>query len=363
MSWLQDHPSLSDSRVRTASWPHNHLEAHDASLSDVVQLSSPSPEKVAAASENENNFIQILLNRLLDQAVLFGRKTIRQRLHNIAESKGLSAKMQYSEPWGWCSVCTNPVTIKGEKKKFDSTSPEEGENQHVNGRALIELLLPCIDQSSAESRNSFANDLMKQLEYGGSLSVLYVQFCIEPSVRNMRHFLAPVIIRLLGSRVVHEDVYIVANFMHSKKDLESPSEVASAAFVDFSAVGLFDRLLLVLHALLSSYPPSWLRPKPGSKSINDPTKENDLDHMQLPDIIRWRIQAAMPVLFQSTWCSFSCQPPPVPTSAFVSLQAININLCSSATSHRNPVLSRVAANASGKSKQQDSSELEIPGRF
>jgi hypothetical protein len=88
----------------------------------------------------------------------------------------------------------------------------------------------------------------------------------------MRHFLAPVILRLLGNRVVHEDAYIVVNSMHSKKDLESP-EAASAAFVDFSAVGLFDRLLLVLHALLSSYPPSWLRPKPGSKSINEPTKE------------------------------------------------------------------------------------------
>jgi hypothetical protein len=87
--------------------------------------------------------------------------------------------------------------------------------------------------------------------------------------------------------------------------------------------------------------------------------QNDLDRMQLPDTIRWRIQAAMPVLFPSTWCSFSCQPPPVPTSALVSLQANNINLSSSATSHRNPVPSRVAANASGKLKQQDSSELEI----
>jgi hypothetical protein len=90
--------------------------------------------------------------------------------------------------------------------------------------------------------------------------------------------------------------------------------------------------------------------------------QNELDRMQLPDTIWWRIQAAMPVLFPSTSCSFSCQPPPVPTSALVSLQACTtpgFNLSSSATSHRNPVLSRVAVNASGKSKQQDSSELEI----
>jgi hypothetical protein len=102
---------------------------------------------------------------------------------------------------------------------------------------------------------------------------LCVQFCRELFVRNMRHFLAPVILRLLGSRVVHEDACIVTNATHSKKDLKSLSEAASAAFVDFSAVGLFDRLFLVLYALLSSYPPSWLKPKPGSKSINEPTKE------------------------------------------------------------------------------------------
>jgi hypothetical protein len=44
------------------------MEAHDVSLSDAIQLSSPSPEKAAAASENENNFIQILrlLVRQLD---------------------------------------------------------------------------------------------------------------------------------------------------------------------------------------------------------------------------------------------------------------------------------------------------------
>jgi len=200
------------------------LDTHDASLSDAIQLASPSPDK--AASEKESNFIEILLTRLLvrpDAAPLFselvhlfgrslqdsmllhakwflvgpdvlvGRKTVRQRLHNIAESKKLSSKTQYWEPWGWCSPCTDPGTIKGEKKKFDAASLEEGEvvdegidmkkslkglshvsqvfdsessrinQQHVTERALIEMLLPCIYQSSDESRNSFANDMIKQL--------------------------------------------------------------------------------------------------------------------------------------------------------------------------------------------------------
>lgn len=90
--------------------------------------------------------------------------------------------------------------------------------------------------------------------------------------------------------------------------------------------------------------------------------QNDLDRMQLPDAIRWRIQAAMPILLPSTRCSISYQPPPVSTSALVCLQpniaSPGLNSSSSTTPHRHPVLSRAAANTTGKSKQQDN-ELEI----
>ena len=34
--------------------------------------------------------------------------------------------------------------------------------QHATERALVELVLPCIDQSSDDSRNAFASDLIKQ---------------------------------------------------------------------------------------------------------------------------------------------------------------------------------------------------------
>lgn len=197
------------------------LETHDMSLVDAIRSSSPTPEK-AAASDNELNFIVIILTRLLvrpdaaplfsevvhlfgqsledsmllqakwflgGQDVLFGRKTIRQRLINIAESKGLSTKAQFSKPWGWCNSDSDTAPKRGDKK-FEVTSLEEGEvveegtdskrygkgsnqtmdaegsnvsQQQVTERALIELLLPCIDQSSDESRNTFASDLIKQL--------------------------------------------------------------------------------------------------------------------------------------------------------------------------------------------------------
>lgn len=111
------------------------------------------------------------------------------------------------------------------------------------------------------------------LECRGISCVPYVQFVREPSVRNMRHALSSVILRLLGSRVVHEDADISMHCSLLRKEEESSSEAASAAFVDSSAEGLFDRLLLVLHGLLSSYPPSWLRLKPVSKTTNEPTRE------------------------------------------------------------------------------------------
>lgn len=85
-------------------------------------------------------------------------------------------------------------------------------------------------------------------------------------------------------------------------------------------------------------------------------RQNDLDRMQLPDSIRWRVQAAMPVILPSVRFSFSCQPPSVPSSALVSLQHSNANTASNSSSlnTRNSVLlSRTAVTISGKSKQQD----------
>ena len=186
------------------------LETRDMSLADAVRLASPSPEKVAA-SDNEKNFIEIILTRLLvrpdaaslfsdvihlfgrsledsmllqakwflgGQDVLFGRKSIRQRLTNIAESKGLSTKTMFWKPWGWCTSGSDTSYLEeGEvveegtdSRKYNQKSVPMLDNevlhsgqQYVTERALIELVLPCIDQSSEESRNTFANDLIKQL--------------------------------------------------------------------------------------------------------------------------------------------------------------------------------------------------------
>lgn len=432
------------------------IENHDASLVDAIRSSSPSSEK-SGASENESNFIEIILTRLLvrpdaaslfsevvhlfgrslddsmlmqakwflaGQDVLFGRKTVRQRLINIAVSKGLSTKPHSWRPWGWSFSNMYPSTHRGEKK-IESFSLEEGEvsqeamgstknakgtplvdaesvlQQQTTEKAFIELVLPCIDQSSEDSRSTFANELIKQLNNieqqvssimrglnkqtgtassgiegsttkvttrkgirGGSPGLarrqaaaaasadssppspaalraslsLRMQFVVrllpiicadgEPSQRNMKYMLASVILRLLGSRVVYEEVDLYFNPAPSKKERDVTTE-SSVAYAVMPEESLFDRLLLVLHGLLSSCQPSWLRSKNATKSSKEfsgfdremaENLQSDLDRTQLPEKIRWRIQAAMPTLSPSLRYSISCHPSPVPAAALSLLQ-------------------------------------------
>ncbi|CAE6144045.1 unnamed protein product [Arabidopsis arenosa] len=431
------------------------LENHDMPLTDAIRSSD--------ASENEKNFIQILLTRLLvrpdavplfsevvhlfgrsvedsmlkqaqwflaGQDVLFGRKTIRQKLIIVGESEGLPTKPHFWKPWGWCNNSSSDhITANkaGKKRKFEVTSIEEGEvieegsgskkvllpraldenspsigNGMTTERAFVQLVLPCIDQSSDESRSTFVNELVRQFSSieqhlssvtnrsttnnkqmgtassgseissnkgstrkglrGGSPSLarrsstnttdtapppspaalrasmsLRLQFllrllpviCGEPSFRNTRHALASTIVRLLGSRVVYEDYAVCAPRSELSK-AETESTIDPSSMADLSSEVLFDRLLFVLHGLLSTHQPKWLKPRPSSnESSKDFTLfdrdaaeslQNELSRMQLPDTIRWRIQAAMPILLPSLRCSLSCQPHSVPPTALTLVQ-------------------------------------------
>ncbi|KAL3829667.1 hypothetical protein ACJIZ3_018469 [Penstemon smallii] len=432
----------------------------DVSLSEAIRSLSPSPDK-STASESESNFVQIILTRLLvrpdaaplfseivhllgksledsmiSQAkwllrgaeVLYGKKSIRQKVINIAaELKEVSMKPQYWKSWGWCPDI-NPASRKGDKWKSEAGSLEEGEvvdegndfnqfgkgsgildvegfivsQQHVTEKALIELILPCLDQGSDDLRNNFASEMIKQMSNieqqinavtrgvgklaatptpaigtpatktsnrksgkSGSPAIsrqstgsadtvppspaalrasmtLRLQFLLrllpvicsdrEPSSRNMRYVLASVILRLLGSRVVHEDASHSLNpaFISSKRDMESLVETSTANAL-LCGESLFDSLLLMLHVLLSSHQPSWLKSKSTQFSKDcvvfyrevAESLQNELDHMELPETIRWRIQTAMPFLFPSVRCSISCQPPSVSPIALARLQPSN----------------------------------------
>uniref|UniRef100_A0A1J3JXE6 Mediator of RNA polymerase II transcription subunit 12 n=1 Tax=Noccaea caerulescens TaxID=107243 RepID=A0A1J3JXE6_NOCCA len=470
------------------------LDNHDMPLTDAIRSSCPTSEK-PDASENEKNFIQILLTRLLvrpdavplfsevvhlfgrsvedsmlkqaewflaGQDVLFGRKTIRQKLIIVGEGKGLPTKPQFWKPWGWCnSPSSDPITANkaGKKRKLESVSMEEGEvieegsgsrkvllpraldnNSPSVGygftteRAFVQLVLPCIDQSSDESRSTFVNELVRQFSNieqqlssvtsrsitnnkftgtassgsevsltkgstrkglrGGSPSLarrsstnttdtapppspaalraslsLRLQFllrllpviCGEPSFRNTRHALASTIVRLLGSRVVYEDSAVCSPRSDLSK-AETESTVDPSSMADLSSEVLFDRLLFVLHGLLSNHQPNWLKPRSSSnESSKDFTLfdrdaaeslQNEIARMQLPDTIRWRIQAAMPILLPSLRCSLSCQPHSVPLTALTLVQPSGSAAAGPPNQRNSPAIPKTGtAAAQGKLKQ------------
>lgn len=153
----------------------------------------------------------------------------------------------------------------------------------------------------------------------------------------MRQMLAPIILRLLGKRLVYEDADVCPSTIHMdplKRELDSPIE---ASLLDHSSDSLFDRLLAVLHGLLSSYKASWLKSKSVTKSaikardISAFDREaaenlqNDLDRMELPASIRWRIQTAMPFLSPSLSFMAPCHLPVLPSVAHTLLQPSNLN--------------------------------------
>ncbi|XP_010255357.1 PREDICTED: mediator of RNA polymerase II transcription subunit 12-like isoform X2 [Nelumbo nucifera] len=480
------------------------IDTHNMSLAEAIRSLSPSADN-SVLSENESNFNEIILTRLLVRPdasplysevvhllgksleeslllqtkwflggndVLFGRKSIRQRLVNIAQIRGLSTKIQFWKPWGWPHSAADLAVIRGEKKKFEVASLEEGEvveegvdfkrsgrltsqtfdsegfncgQQYATERSLVELVLPCIDRSSSESRNAFASDLIKQMNgieqqinavtrgtgkqagavpsgieggtnkgssrkgiRGGSpglgrrstgptdsalpssaalrasmwlrLKLLLRLFPLIYADRNMRLLLSSAILRLLGSRVVHEDAdlsYPTQRSSPSKREVESPIEPSAVISLDLCGDSLFDWLLAMLHGLLSSCKPSWLKPKSVSKStVKSPrdisvfdreaveSLQNELDRMQLPESIRWRLQAAMPILPPCSSFSISCQMPAVSTAALALLQSsFSVPMFQHGTSNlpqKNQVPSaRTPASIPGKSKPLPSQDQDM----
>ncbi|KAI4378004.1 hypothetical protein MLD38_015551 [Melastoma candidum] len=475
------------------------LENPDMSLGDALRTIGPGTER-DAVSENEKYLIEIILTRLLTRPdaaplfsevlhlfgrslddsmllltkwflegsdVLLGRKTIRQRLINIAEKKGVSTKLQYWKNWGWSTPGRDTHANISDKKKHEMGSLEEGEvleegadsrrhrkaksvgmesisQQHVTEKALIELVVPCINRSSDESRKTFASDLIKQLNAieqqinavthgtsksagtvpsgsegsagkvsnrkgmrGGSPGLARRQAAVaaaataadsvppsaaalrgsislrlhfllrllpvicadrEPMGRNLRHMLASVILRLLGNQLIYDDAggaFCHVQSHSSKRDGELHVEQSSHASPCLFGESLFDWLLSVLHGLLSSYPPAWLKSRPTTRTAHENRKDfseidkdaaenlqNELENMQLPDKVRWRIQAAMPVYLPSARCIVSCQLPSVPASA-VSLMQSSISSTGPSGNpyQKNSIAnSRMSPSLSGKSK-------------
>jgi hypothetical protein len=129
---------------------------------------------------------------LQGQDAVLGRRSTRQHLVHIAQRKGLSTKAQIWKPWGWSGLLSDVIGNKTTKRKLGTTSVEEGEvvgdtldakrpskttshgvdggfegirsiNKYLTEKALAELVLLCIDRSSADIRGKLSGDLIKQM--------------------------------------------------------------------------------------------------------------------------------------------------------------------------------------------------------
>ncbi|RLN16161.1 mediator of RNA polymerase II transcription subunit 12 [Panicum miliaceum] len=466
------------------------MEKVAAGKTALESLRSLSPNAEGfALSDSEKGFTEVILSRLLarpdaaplysevvhllgklqeslvmdvkwilqGQDAILGRRSTRQQLVHIAQRKGLSTKAQVWKPWGWSSLLSDVIANKTAKRKLEVTSIEEGEvvddtvdakrpgktsshsvdrsfegirsiNKYLTEKALAELVLPCIDRSSADIRGILSGDLIKQMgaisEHikaisrngakqagsvpsgnempsskssgrkgirGGSPNIgrrtpvgndpsppsasalraalwLRLQFIIRllPVImadRSMRHTLASAILGLLATRMIYEDADLPlppTNATVLRREVDSLLEPPLDVLLDRPSESLFERLLCVLHALLGSCKPSWLKSRSASKSTirtqrdfsefdNEAAEglQSALDHMELPETIRRRIQAAMPILPPSRHPSIQCQPPQLSLAALTPLQS-----CTSSTGpqQKSSCVSWVPTNVSSRSK-------------
>ncbi|KAF0906429.1 hypothetical protein E2562_011427, partial [Oryza meyeriana var. granulata] len=464
------------------------VAAGNTSVAEAIQSLSPNAESFAL-SDSEKGFTEIILSRLLarpdaaplysevvhllgklqeslvvdvkwllqGQDALLGRKSTRQQLVHIAQRKGLSTKTQVWKPWGWSSLLSDVIASKSTKRKLEVTSIEEGEvvddsadakrpskatphnvdrsfegirsiNKYLTEKALSELMLPCIDRSSAEFRSIFAGDLVKQMgtisEHikaiarngtkqsglvpsgteaasnksssrkgirGGSPNIgrrapvgndptppsasalratvwLRLQFIIRllPLImadRSMRHTLASAILGLLAARIIYEDADLPlppTNTTVLRRDVDSLLEPPLDVLLDRPGESLFERLICVFHALLGNGKPSWLKSKSVSKSTARTPRDfqafdseaaeglqSALDHLELPGIIRRRIQAAMPVFPPSHHLCISCQPRQLSLAALSPLQS---SISTSGPQQKGTSTSWVPTNISSRNK-------------
>jgi hypothetical protein len=129
----------------------------------------------------------------------------------------------------------------------------------------------------------------------------YLKNCCREqlSVRNMRSILAPVLLRLAGTRVVQESVESFCFTQHDTIlvggcDAEWNAETSAAAAALMAGENLFDRILSILHALLSSTWASWLKQKPSKGSSRPPREVPPFDKETVH-----RMQASAQILYNS----------------------------------------------------------------
>ena len=104
------------------------------------------------------------------------------------------------------------------------------------------------------------------IENDHSLILTYTDY---GNSRSMRHTLASAILGLLATRMIYEDADLPlppTNATALRREVDSLLEPPLDVLLDRPGESLFERLLCVLHALLGSCKPSWLKSRSASKS-------------------------------------------------------------------------------------------------
>uniref|UniRef100_K4A4N6 Mediator complex subunit Med12 domain-containing protein n=1 Tax=Setaria italica TaxID=4555 RepID=K4A4N6_SETIT len=430
------------------------MEKVAAGKTALESLRSLSPNAEGfALSDSEKGFTEVILSRLLarpdaaplysevvhllgklqeslvmdvkwilqGQDAILGRRSTRQQLVHIAQRKGLSTKAQVWKPWGWSSLLSDVIASKTAKRKLEVTSIEEGEvvddtvdakrpvktpshsvdrsfegirsiNKYLTEKALAELVLPCIDRSSADIRGILSGDLIKQMgtisdhikavtrngaKQAGSVPSGNEMPSSKSSGRKGIRGGSPNIGRRApvgndpsppSASALRAALWLRLQFiirllpviMADRREVDSLLEPPLDVLLDRPGESLFERLLCVLHALLGSCKPSWLKSRPASKSTirtqrdfsafdNEAAEglQSALDHMELPETIRRRIQAAMPILPPCRHPSIQCQPPQLSLAALTPLQSC---ILGAGPQQKSSSVSWVPTNVSSRSK-------------
>lgn len=115
----------------------------------------------------------------------------------------------------------------------------------------------------------------------------------------MRSVLAPVLLRLLGTRFVQESMEAFCSIQGDSlatggRDSEWNAEAAAAAAAVAAGEDLFDRILSVLHALLSSTWAVWLKQKQPSQK---PFKPREIPPLDREIVHRMQVSVSTLLLF------------------------------------------------------------------
>ncbi|GBG86989.1 hypothetical protein CBR_g44444 [Chara braunii] len=284
---------------------HKELQASKRRLENGLKSVPFAAERALAelvlprlASNSSTEGLNNILNDLIKQL-----HSLEQHISQLSRgilSQGVDA--QCPKPSAWCGSEVYAAESSGLGQARRRIVPSQNVNVSTGAGAVA------VSNAAAALQPSI------WLRLGFLLPLLPFVYARDPW--NMRHSLAHALLRLLATGVVQESMFpsLASNdcvllqsnggFTLSQAGGANTLEASAAATAAIATMGegLFERLLSVFHALLSSVMPGWLKPKKKEKGSKVRAFEReiaekmqqDLERFKLPRSIHNCIQAALP---------------------------------------------------------------------